>query len=1839
MVQIIESWKNKLLDLGKRNKLINFKPAKRTTLQLTAPDIDSLFDLLVNKNKTISFPNIESSLFDEDDKDESRYAQTKGDVEINLSGKEMISTLKNLRSKSKISNEEQGINTLFLTFGMIEWYESESSSIPFLSPLVLVPVILTIEDINSPYKLTLHDDEIVVNPTLSYKLEHDFNIKLPEFDLHEEPIQRYFDKVKMLLKGDRRWSVKSEAFMSMLSFLKINMYKDIVKNESKLVSNPLTLALINKEPFISECREELKDFEMDNISPIDLFQVVDADSSQQEAIQYSKRGISFVLQGPPGTGKSQTITNIIAEALADGKKVLFVSEKQAALQVVFNRLEQVNLADFCLPLHSFKANRKQILQSLDSSLKLDRIKIRDEAINDLRTLENERDKLNEYYRELHQVIKPLNKSFYEIYGIIASFSNIPDKIFSIHEIKNQTPEGVFEIISTIKKYAQIIGLNLETFVSSPWYNSNVANVTYQLRHDIDSKLSEVIPLVEQQVGYIESCSELLGFNEPITINSTDNLLEILSLASCAVDYPKSWIVDFEVGILIQKAKIHKNICIELQTKKTKLLAKYDENIFSIEANELLPIVNECLNKLGKELNPEFYPIIHDTKLNTFEKYLYTIKYIATWINSLCNALTLISESYGLSRNYKYSDYNKIGLLYSSIKELKVPVKSWFELDAFSDILQFSQQAILKQDELKKYTSDLLPKFDQELFTLDYRVMLGHFRSNYNSIFRIFNSNYHKDIKLLKSFCSDMSFKLTYSSALEVLQNMKALNDIKEWFSDHTELGERYFGTRYNGENTQWEELVCQMHNFADIREQTGGIPEQLQKVLLDDTLKTELFDTVIKLCLDPNNIHQLVFVNCSHLYAEKQFINLDINEANVQISETYKSAIQLKEVTFFAFNSSQVGKETFSSLIDTLNLLISIKDTELKIGQEKETLNLEFSTFYDNEHTDWDSILNKLLCIAKLKEASSFFNFSDDFYINVGENSEYRDKCDSMRLQIRNRNEEISSYVDWFNSLFSEEEDFKNKEWADLLKRMKLCFDRKSELEKWIDYRNVKVQCTELGLESFIDLVEKDEKNDCKANILHKVYLKRFYRLWMDEWNESLPALNNFRGNAFDDMTKDFCRLDKIQLTIAQSRIRERLISSIPEVNSFTSSQDEVGILKREINKQRKIMPLRKLFMSIPNLLPTLKPCLMMSPLSVSIFLEADNYDFDMVIFDEASQVKTEDAIGAMMRGKQVIITGDNKQLPPTNFFSATNSAEGDYDDEEEDEDTSSFESVLDESLNVLSELSLKWHYRSRHEDLIAFSNFKIYDNKLVTFPSNKKRCKDNGVEFIYVKNGIYNGGNKGKRNNTIEAQRVSELVFEHFRKYPKRSLGVVTFSEAQQQAVETAIFNARMRDRSLERFFDEEKEEAFFIKNLENVQGDERDTIIFSIGYAKDQNNIMRMNFGPLSRVGGERRLNVAITRAKYNIKLVGSIEPTDIDLARTTAEGVKLLRYYIEFAQNGPDNFIKEIVPTYLSTDSPFEDSVYDFLVSNGYNVEPQVGCSGYRIDLAVKHPKSLGTYVIGIECDGATYHSSRCARERDRLRQSVLESIGWKIYRIWSTDWIKDPKTEGNKLINAVDMAILEQNNHILPSLDIIDDAEICSDNYTEVIEREEDETGFGFETYKEFPVSACWFATGEDIKACIGNIIQVEQPIYFLSLCKRMLPMLDSQKATARIQALVANILIKEFKDKLYYDSDNHTDSCITYKDFEGVVPRKSEEGAIPRTLTEIATSEIAEGMIYILRKSYGLKQDGLYSIVNREFGFKQIGPKIRLALDNAYNLLIEQKRIRIDSDEKIYILEQ
>jgi very-short-patch-repair endonuclease/DNA polymerase III delta prime subunit len=569
--------------------------------------------------------------------------------------------------------------------------------------------------------------------------------------------------------------------------------------------------------------------------------------------------------------------------------------------------------------------------------------------------------------------------------------------------------------------------------------------------------------------------------------------------------------------------------------------------------------------------------------------------------------------------------------------------------------------------------------------------------------------------------------------------------------------------------------------------------------------------------------------------------------------------------------------------------------------------------------------------------------------------------------------------------------------------------------QSWCAWQRASQQASLDGLEPLMTAVQQGL---IRADELSFAFELSYARWWVDRVIDTEKPLREFIASFHEDAIARFAKLDEELANLSRKVVASRLSNQIPPRNAF-GTDPEWGTLSRELAKKARHMPLRQLFGQMPNALTTLAPCMMMSPLSIAQFLPAEAKPFDVVIFDEASQMPVWDAVGAIARGTQVIVVGDPKQLPPTTFFDRS---ADDMDDAAEIED---LESILDECLAAnIPHKRLSWHYRSRHESLIAFSNERYYEGQLVTFPSPV--TDDRAVRYVNVPDGAYERG--GGRVNRSEARVLVADVVRRLR-HPRfaaenASLGIVTFNSEQQKLIENLLDQERRASPEIERFFGPDWHEPVFVKNLESVQGDERDVILFSVAYGPDATGHMTQNYGPLNLDGGTRRLNVGVTRARTELVVFATLRPEQIDLSRAKGAGVRDFKHFLEFAQRGHRALTEAAAPLGRDEDSGFERAVRSALEAKGWTIHPQVGVSSFRIDLGIVHPDAPGRYLSAVECDGATYHRSATARDRDRLREAVLRKLGWRVRRVWSTDWWNDADRALEELHARLEEDLAEQ-----------------------------------------------------------------------------------------------------------------------------------------------------------------------------------------------------------------------
>ena len=706
--------------------------------------------------------------------------------------------------------------------------------------------------------------------------------------------------------------------------------------------------------------------------------------------------------------------------------------------------------------------------------------------------------------------------------------------------------------------------------------------------------------------------------------------------------------------------------------------------------------------------------------------------------------------------------------------------------------------------------------------------------------------------------------------------------------------------------------------------------------------------------------------------------------------------------------------------------------------------------------------------------------------------------------------------------------------------------------------------------------------NNFKLEELNKPFEATYYSLATDYLINNIPALKEFNKLLMDKMVEEYKDLDNKRFDIYKSILREEIQKLKPNPDAIASGS-LASTIKRENLKKRRQMSVREILNIDNQFIKTLKPIFLMSPLSVSSYL-APSFKFDLVIFDEASQVYPFDAIGAIYRSSQVVICGDSKQMPPTNFFKSN------IMDDEEDS-ASDFESILDMAKTALKVYRLKWHYRSKCEELIAFSNKYIYQQELITFTSAKAHEADFGLE-LYKINGVYD---KNTRTNEAEAKKVVELIDEHYKKYGNtRSIGVVAFSISQEHLIEKMVSEYMQKNE-----ISDNLAEPLFVKNLETVQGDERDTIIFSIGYGYDRDKKFIQNFGPLNREGGERRLNVAITRAKINVKVVSSISGDDINDSK--ALGVTLLKKYLKFASTPSVSLLDS-----NNTSTCFSMEVRDYLLSLGYDLDYKVGYSNLKIDIAIKD-KNSNNYIIAIECDGDTYNLCGLCRDRNRLRESILNNLGFKYIRVYSTGWYKD---------NALEKKILlEKIKKVSNSLDKMSNDEfvISNDSYNDT-----------FEEYVMSPDQKIidLYKNGNiNFEDLVKRVLDNESPLSEKWFVERYKDIFEG--TTSPFDEY-------ELRKAMYLDSNivASKNGYLMYKNDE-IKMRIPAIGLSPRDIKYISEVEIAYGMKELLIKNNGLTKEDLFKKLQEVLGYKRMNKSIEAKYEGA---LKELETITIVSEK-------
>ncbi|MFA5044972.1 MAG: DUF3320 domain-containing protein [Paludibacter sp.] len=794
--------------------------------------------------------------------------------------------------------------------------------------------------------------------------------------------------------------------------------------------------------------------------------------------------------------------------------------------------------------------------------------------------------------------------------------------------------------------------------------------------------------------------------------------------------------------------------------------------------------------------------------------------------------------------------------------------------------------------------------------------------------------------------------------------------------------------------------------------------------------------------------------------------------------------------------------------------------------------------------------------------------------------------------------------------------------WLSGLERLKewfLWLQVIKELEDYqINFIFDKYQTENISTEKLMSIVEKSINHACIDYILSKE-----------------TSLDLFKGKLFDDVITKFKKLSADFEEITKKELIAKLTANIPDFTKEASQNSEVGILQKNIRNNGRGMSIRKIFDSIPTLVSRMCPCMLMSPISVAQYIDPNADKFDLIIFDEASQMPTYEAIGAIARGKNVIVVGDPKQMPPTNFFS-TNTID------EENIEMEDLESILDDCLALsMPSKYLLWHYRSKHESLIAFSNSEYYDNKLLTFPSPDNQ--ESKVRFVKI-NGFYDKGKS--RQNKAEAQAVVDEIARRLKDETlrKKSIGVVTFSSVQQSLIEDLLSDLYVFNPEIERLA-LESEEPLFIKNLENVQGDERDVILFSIGYGPDKEGRVSMNFGPLNRLGGERRLNVAVSRARYEMIIYSTLKSDQIDLNRTSSIGVAGLKRFLEYSEKG-ERIITDKQTSIIKT-MAIENLIAIEIRKHGYTVHTNIGCSGYKIDLGIVDDSKSSNYILGILCDGDNYRQTKTARDREIVQNTVLKQLGWNIYRIWTMDWWENPKViieEIQQIIKKIKqdgfITITETATHedkkifqnvLLSNLEQTANLTVDEEQPEETVLHN---NGISYQsaTLPFSGIHSDYFMFTEykhKIISQIEQIMEIEAPISRTLLCKKVLNSWGISRLGQRLDGYLEMILM----ELPYYRTHQNSVIWLSKEQCDNFEVFRLNSN---RDAVDIPPEEVAIAMKQIVQDQISLPTNDLARLAAQLFGFSRFGTNVEASMYKGIQEAVKRNYLKIDNGKAVVI---
>jgi very-short-patch-repair endonuclease len=1802
-----------LLDLSARNRLLNMPRSSKGSkaIEIVDEKTAETFRLLVKEGRVFTFlpgKAIETEAEAEAEEEVADLDQPEGDgvdesgrhlrhvdtkLQTRLTSKGLQKRLLEMFYDARTLEEEQGVNILYLALGALKWIDPQIAANVRYAPLLLIPVSLDRGNAGEKFKLRIRQEDYASNLSLEAFLDRVHGIRLPEFEASEDfdPV-KYMDDVAEAVSSKLGWMVlHDDITLGFFSFAKFLMYRDLDPDNwpigSRISERPLIRGLLSDGFDVPDDMIPEDAWIDTHILPADMLHIVDSDSSQALAIHEVRRGRDMVIQGPPGTGKSQTIANIVASAVADGRTVLFVAEKMAALEVVKRRLDATGVGDTCLELHSNKANKRALLEELRRTWELGPPRGQDSGTLN-RRLTEARDNLNAHAERMHQPHPRAGLTSYQVIGQLARLrlsGERPNDIriggattWSRDDLARR-----HDVISELAERIEAIGKPAE----HPWHG---VGVTVMLPADVDRLVRRIVDIATR-LTKIESDGTTLARKldaEPVTtLAGIDTLRKLAHRIAAAPDLAGDAIGSEAWANRISDVER----LVEFGERHAHLLARLKPRMQDVAWTAEVTEARDHLAGLPDDLGP-----IGLAACTEIAKHLPDLLRAAWELSSLLGR-DVPSTTAGVRR------LTDIAERVSAAPEATAEVFAADLWDTGVERAADLAKAAARLEEAKAAIGDALLGHAWEM---DLRASRAALAAHGIGFFRIFSGEWRRANRLVRTILSrpDQTLDETLQHLDALARGQSARNELREG----ADFGQSAFGEHWRSDKSvsaPLEALVEWMKSLKGL-----GAEPRLIAARRPDRARISIALGRVRALLD--TIEPLVHSWFDALGDMRASAFNDAPSPNT--AELAPLLVSTKRTAAADAVTSALFQETPADLrtrVSFLGDLIEWQRIAQKIEESNELGCSAFANAWNSDKSNWLSLRGAFTWIAANGDIRMLASKLDDRKSPAVDAEGIIERRSALALELGQLSKDLQLDVGAAVGA-ARLEDLPIKT---LFERLNVWSRSGEQLSRWVAYRNRAREASGLGCEDVVAHLRDGRLGPADAI---PAFEMAYYEALYADLVHLDPELGRFDGTLHGRLAKDFAEMDRQRIALASVEVVRAHHRRVP-AREGGGRVGPLGVLRSEMQKKRAHMPVRKLMEKAGAAVLALKPVFMMSPLSIAQFLPPGIFEFDLLVMDEASQIQPVDALGAVARAKQVVVVGDPKQLPPTAFFTKMTGTAND-DEEEDATRVGDIESILGLfTARGLPTRMLRWHYRSKHQSLIAVSNRQFYDGKLFIVPSPYTTEAGMGLRFHHIPNGIFDAG--GTRTNMVEAKIVAEAIARHAHEYPGLSLGVAAFSAAQRRAILDQLeIIRRTLPLEIEAFFQAHLSEPFFVKNLENVQGDERDVIFISVGYGPTVlGGRPPMRFGPLGTEGGERRLNVLISRAKRRCEVFSSITDEDIDPDfAATRKGVFAFRMFLHYARTGRLTLSES---TGRDHESVFEEQVATALQARGYQVHRQVGLAGFFIDLAIADEERPGRYLLGIECDGASYHACRSARDRDRLRQSVLETHGWTIHRIWSTDWFHRPDEQLQLVVNRIETAKAEHDSggERFGRATPVQVVAVDRDNVTEIALVRSDEVTKGTITvgYVQASLKRPPHRTEELHDTPTGllselaeRVVAVEGPVHIEEVIDRIKDAWLVKRAGGRILLAVKKaVAVSVRMGRIVEDG-----SFLSMPDAK-VQVRDRSEAASPtlRRADMLPPAEIRVAAVDVVRMNFGASPDQVVTAVSRALGIKSTSAQVRSAI--------------------------